>query len=177
MLFDTENSDLYQSRQCSDPPNILKTIRFLFATICSGLFAATDWFNFYYIKIIIHLSLFSNEDWLSSPSPGSVPGNALPLSPSPGSQSHTYATMSNGYSSPMSTGSYDPYSPNGKLGEYKIFKFLTSFQSHIYKKWAKKIILHTFLVEVNFFIAIINNNKNITTRSSEQFSSLSWKKI
>uniref|UniRef100_A0A336MYE7 CSON009621 protein n=1 Tax=Culicoides sonorensis TaxID=179676 RepID=A0A336MYE7_CULSO len=62
-----------------------------------------------------------NEDWLSSPSPGSVPGNALPLSPSPGSQSHTYATtMSNGYSSPMSTGSYDPYSPNGKLGEYKI---------------------------------------------------------
>ncbi|XP_063705917.1 ecdysone receptor isoform X2 [Culicoides brevitarsis] len=57
-----------------------------------------------------------NEDWLSSPSPGSVPGNALPLSPSPGSQSHTYATMSNGYSSPMSTGSYDPYSPNGKLG-------------------------------------------------------------
>ncbi|KXJ69909.1 hypothetical protein RP20_CCG025455 [Aedes albopictus] len=23
--------------------------------------------------------------------------------------------MSNGYSSPMSTGSYDPYSPNGKM--------------------------------------------------------------
>jgi hypothetical protein len=58
-----------------------------------------------------------NEDWLSSPSPGSVPGAGLPLSPSPGSQSYTHATtMSNGYSSPMSTGSYDPYSPNGKLG-------------------------------------------------------------
>ncbi|XP_055533401.1 ecdysone receptor isoform X1 [Wyeomyia smithii] len=57
------------------------------------------------------------EEWISSPSPGSVPGSAPPLSPSPGSQSHTYTTtMSNGYSSPMSTGSYDPYSPNGKMG-------------------------------------------------------------
>ncbi|XP_055588529.1 ecdysone receptor-like [Uranotaenia lowii] len=61
--------------------------------------------------------LESNEEWISSPSPGSVPGSAPPLSPSPGSQSHTYTTtMSNGYSSPMSTGSYDPYSPNGKMG-------------------------------------------------------------
>ncbi|EAT37274.1 AAEL010719-PA [Aedes aegypti] len=60
--------------------------------------------------------LESNEEWISSPSPGSVPGSAPPLSPSPGSQSHTYTTtMSNGYSSPMSTGSYDPYSPNGKM--------------------------------------------------------------
>uniref|UniRef100_A0AAG5DLU7 Ecdysone receptor n=1 Tax=Anopheles atroparvus TaxID=41427 RepID=A0AAG5DLU7_ANOAO len=58
----------------------------------------------------------SNEEWISSPSPGSVQGSAPPLSPSPGSQSHTYTTtMSNGYSSPMSTGSYDPYSPNGKM--------------------------------------------------------------
>uniref|UniRef100_A0A182ISE9 Uncharacterized protein n=1 Tax=Anopheles atroparvus TaxID=41427 RepID=A0A182ISE9_ANOAO len=58
----------------------------------------------------------SNEEWISSPSPGSVQGSAPPLSPSPGSQSHTYTTtMSNGYSSPMSTGSYDPYSPNGKI--------------------------------------------------------------
>lgn len=60
----------------------------------------------------------NNEEWISSPSPGSVPGSAPPLSPSPGSQSHTYTTtMSNGYSSPMSTGSYDPYSPNGKMGK------------------------------------------------------------
>ncbi|KFB49669.1 AGAP012209-PA-like protein [Anopheles sinensis] len=59
----------------------------------------------------------SNEEWISSPSPGSVQGSAPPLSPSPGSQSHTYTTtMSNGYSSPMSTGIYDPYSPNGKMG-------------------------------------------------------------
>uniref|UniRef100_A0A182MRZ8 Uncharacterized protein n=1 Tax=Anopheles culicifacies TaxID=139723 RepID=A0A182MRZ8_9DIPT len=58
----------------------------------------------------------SNEEWISSPSPGSVQGSAPPLSPSPGSQSHTYTnTMSNGYSSPLSSGSYDPYSPNGKM--------------------------------------------------------------
>ncbi|XP_055839170.1 ecdysone receptor isoform X1 [Episyrphus balteatus] len=57
------------------------------------------------------------EDWISSPSPTNVPGSAPPLSPSPGSQSHNYNTnMSNGYASPMSTGSYDPYSPNGKIG-------------------------------------------------------------
>ncbi|XP_038109312.1 ecdysone receptor isoform X2 [Culex quinquefasciatus] len=54
----------------------------------------------------------NNEEWISSPSPGSVPGSAPPLSPSPGSQSHTYTTTM----SPMSTGSYDPYSPNGKMG-------------------------------------------------------------
>ena len=62
---------------------------------------------------------FSNDDWISSPSPGSVPSSAPPLSPSPGSQNHNYnTTLSNGYSSPMSNGSYDPYSPNGKIGEY-----------------------------------------------------------
>lgn len=60
------------------------------------------------------------DDWLSSPSPGSVPSSAPPLSPSPGSQSHNFNTsnMSNGYASPMSTGSYDPYSPGGKMGKY-----------------------------------------------------------
>ncbi|KAH8254841.1 hypothetical protein KR032_012453, partial [Drosophila birchii] len=52
------------------------------------------------------------EDWMSTPSPGSVPSSAPPLSPSPGSQNHSY----NGYASPMSAGSYDPYSPNGKTG-------------------------------------------------------------
>ncbi|KAH8285140.1 hypothetical protein KR054_005714, partial [Drosophila jambulina] len=52
------------------------------------------------------------EDWISTPSPGSVPSSAPPLSPSPGSQNHSY----NGYASPMSAGSYDPYSPNGKTG-------------------------------------------------------------
>lgn len=65
------------------------------------------------------MTLFFSDDWLSSPSPGSVPSSAPPLSPSPGSQIHNYntSTMSNGYSSPMSTGSYDPYSPNSKLGK------------------------------------------------------------
>ncbi|XP_058979809.1 ecdysone receptor isoform X1 [Musca domestica] len=56
------------------------------------------------------------EEWISTPSPGSVPSTA-PLSPSSASQNHIYgANLSNGYSSPMSAGSYDPFSPNGKQG-------------------------------------------------------------
>lgn len=71
------------------------------------------------------MTLFFSDDWLSSPSPGSVPSSAPPLSPSPGSQIHNYntSTMSNGYSSPMSTGSYDPYSPNSKLGKSITFSY------------------------------------------------------
>ncbi|XP_066995925.1 ecdysone receptor [Anabrus simplex] len=53
------------------------------------------------------------DDWLSSPSPGAP---LPPLTPSPGPQGAPYTIISNGYSSPMSSGSYDPYSPNGKLG-------------------------------------------------------------
>jgi ecdysone receptor len=56
------------------------------------------------------------DDWLSSPSPGNMSGNVPPLTPSPGPPSHPYTVISNGYSSPMSSGSYDPYSPNGKIG-------------------------------------------------------------
>lgn len=57
------------------------------------------------------------DDWLSPPSPGPPMGNA-PLTPSPGPHNQ-YTVISNGYSSPtMSSGSYDPYSPNGKLGEF-----------------------------------------------------------
>lgn len=59
------------------------------------------------------------EDFLSSPSPGTMSGNnAPPLTPSPGPPSQAYTVISNGYSSPMSSGSYDPYSPNGKIGMY-----------------------------------------------------------
>lgn len=56
------------------------------------------------------------DEWLSSPSPGTVSASGPPLTPSPGPQSYT--VISNGYSSPMSSGSYDPYSPNGKIGEF-----------------------------------------------------------
>ncbi|GLV34148.1 Ecdysone receptor [Carabus blaptoides fortunei] len=57
------------------------------------------------------------DDWLSSPSPGAIPAQAPPpLTPSPGPPSLPYTVISNGYSSPMSSGSYDPYSPNGKIG-------------------------------------------------------------
>lgn len=75
-----------------------------------------------YCCMLTHFVLFysppSNEEWISTSSPGSVPSSAPPLSPSPGSQNHSYsANMSNGYASPMSAGSYDPYSPNGKPGE------------------------------------------------------------
>lgn len=51
------------------------------------------------------------DDWLSSPSPS---GGAPSLTPSPGPPAFT--VISNGYSSPLSSGSYDPYSPNGKIG-------------------------------------------------------------
>lgn len=54
------------------------------------------------------------DEWMSSPS---TPAPA-PLTPSPGEPSHPYTVISNGYSSPtMSSGSYDPYSPNGKIGK------------------------------------------------------------
>lgn len=69
------------------------------------------------------------DDWLSSPSPGTVTtvNSAPPLTPSPGPQSHPY-TVINGYSSPMSSGSYDPYSPNGKIGKLRKDRiFLLSF--------------------------------------------------
>lgn len=56
------------------------------------------------------------DDWLSSPSSGTISVSAPPLTPSPGPPSQPYTVISNGYSSPMSSGSYDPYSPNGKIG-------------------------------------------------------------
>ncbi|KAL0268216.1 UNVERIFIED_CONTAM: hypothetical protein PYX00_010242 [Menopon gallinae] len=55
------------------------------------------------------------DDWLNPTSPG-PPMGAAPLTPSPGPHNQ-YTVISNGYSSPMSSGSYDPYSPNGKLGK------------------------------------------------------------
>lgn len=60
------------------------------------------------------------DDFFSSPSPGTVSASVPPLTPSPGPPSHTYTVISNGYSSPMSSGSYDPYSPNGKIGKSNI---------------------------------------------------------
>ncbi|KAK4875095.1 hypothetical protein RN001_011517 [Aquatica leii] len=58
------------------------------------------------------------DDWLSSPNSGTISVSVPPLTPSPGPPSQQYTTViSNGYSSPMSSGgSYDPYSPNGKIG-------------------------------------------------------------
>ncbi|XP_030748909.1 ecdysone receptor-like [Sitophilus oryzae] len=54
------------------------------------------------------------DDWLSSPSPS---GGASSLTPSPGPPSqHAFTVISNGYGSPLSSGSYEPYSPNGKIG-------------------------------------------------------------
>nr|XP_023030443.1 ecdysone receptor-like [Leptinotarsa decemlineata] len=58
------------------------------------------------------------EDFMSSPSPGAISVSAPPLTPSPGPPSQPYTVISNGYSSPMSSGSYDPYSPNGKLEQH-----------------------------------------------------------
>ncbi|KDR08757.1 Ecdysone receptor, partial [Zootermopsis nevadensis] len=55
------------------------------------------------------------DDWLPSPSSASA-GHLPPLTPSPGPPGHPYTVISNGYSSPLSSGSYEPYSPNGKIG-------------------------------------------------------------
>ncbi|KAG8302788.1 Oxysterols receptor LXR-alpha [Homalodisca vitripennis] len=56
------------------------------------------------------------DDWVSSPSPNSQSHSTpAPATPSPGPPSHPYTVISNGYSSPPSSGSYDPYSPNGKI--------------------------------------------------------------
>ncbi|XP_046390481.1 ecdysone receptor isoform X3 [Ischnura elegans] len=71
-----------------------------------------------------------HEEWLPSPgqasivdpmSPSSGPGGGVHPPGGGGGSSvngHPYSntTMSNGYASPMSSGSYDPYSPNGKIG-------------------------------------------------------------
>jgi ecdysone receptor len=59
------------------------------------------------------------DDWLPSPSSGSA-GHLPPLTPSPGPPGHPYTVISNGYSSPLSSGSYEPYSPNGKIGKYNV---------------------------------------------------------
>jgi hypothetical protein len=68
--------------------------------------------------------------WIPSPghssldplSPSSTFQNANSSSMGPGGGQGYHSTsagaLSNGYSSPLSSGSYDPYSPNGKIGEY-----------------------------------------------------------
>lgn len=53
------------------------------------------------------------DEWMAA----SASPAAAPLTPSPGPPNHSYTHQSNGYSSPMSSESYDPYSPNGKNGE------------------------------------------------------------
>lgn len=85
------------------------------------------------------------DDWLSSPSPGTVTqvvNSAPPLTPSPGPPSHPYTVINNGYSSPMSSGSYDPYSPNGKIGKlYSSFFFFFFFLNYyIAFQWQNAVI-------------------------------------
>ena len=68
------------------------------------------------------------EEWLSSPSPGTVSGSVgPPLSPSPGPPSQSYTVISNGYPSPLSNGSYEAYSPNGKMGEWVLILAVSAF--------------------------------------------------
>lgn len=78
-----------------------------------------------------------SDDWLATNSPGS-PQNSLqsqhviytasqqqlseqqqpPIAHSSPLAHQQQQVSNNGYASPMSTSSYDPYSPNGKIGEY-----------------------------------------------------------
>lgn len=77
------------------------------------------------------------DDWLATNSPESPQSSLqsqhvvytasqqqLPEQPPVAHSSpHQQQQVSNnGYASPMSTGSYDPYSPNGKIGEYSLFR-------------------------------------------------------
>lgn len=79
-----------------------------------------------------------SDDWLTTNSPGS-PQNSLqnqqvvytpqqlseqqqpPMAHSSPLAHQQQQVSNNGYASPMSTSSYDPYSPNGKIGEYSSF--------------------------------------------------------
>lgn len=73
------------------------------------------------------------DDWLATNSPESPQSSLqsqhvvytsasqqLSEPPVAHSSPHQQQVSNNGYASPMSTGSYDPYSPNGKIGEYSI---------------------------------------------------------
>lgn len=72
-----------------------------------------------------------DNDWLSSPSPS---GGAPSLTPSPGPPTHAFTVISNGYASPLSSGSYDPYSPNGKIGKLSFF-YLSQLKQLMDNKW------------------------------------------
>jgi len=88
--------------------------------------------------------------WIPSPgqssldplSPSSTFQNAnSSVGPAGGGQGYhstSAGALSNGYSSPLSSGSYDPYSPNGKIGEYNPENFLTPFSSFGAKFQSKK---------------------------------------
>ncbi|KAK9694100.1 hypothetical protein QE152_g33774 [Popillia japonica] len=59
------------------------------------------------------------DDWLNSSSSGTTPAVTLSVAPSsPIQSSHNFTVIGNGYHSPGSNGSYDPYSPTGKTGKF-----------------------------------------------------------
>lgn len=74
----------------------------------------------------VRLNQEQDNSWLPSPGQTSLdpmsPSSTFPsgsLGPGGNMQGyHSTSALSNGYSSPLSSGSYDPYSPNGKIGEY-----------------------------------------------------------
>lgn len=74
------------------------------------------------------------DDWLATSSPESPQSSLqsqhvvytasqqqLSEQPPAAHSSPHQQVSNNGYASPMSTGSYDPYSPNGKICEYSLF--------------------------------------------------------
>lgn len=69
------------------------------------------------------------DDWLCSPTSGTAAAVTVSGAPaSPVQASHNFAIIGNGYHSPGSNGSYDPYSPTDKTGQYDFIllkKFLT----------------------------------------------------
>lgn len=89
--------------------------------------------------------------WIPSPghssldplSPSSTFQNANSSSMGPGGgggqgyHSTSAGALSNGYSSPLSSGSYDPYSPNGKIGEYSKKQ---KYPQRVYMKFSVRAI-------------------------------------
>lgn len=59
------------------------------------------------------------DDWLNSSSSGTTAAITIGGGPpSPVQSSHNFTLIGNGYHSPGSNGSYDPYSPTGKTGTH-----------------------------------------------------------
>lgn len=95
------------------------------------------------------------RDWMA--------GGAGANSPSPGAVAQPQPN--NGYSSPLSSGSYGPYSPNGKIGEFYKNFLIFHFSSFTYK--SVELI-------VEFWFSVPHSRRRIRLFSPVIGIDLSW---